>query len=78
MRNLYFLRIDNDTLDEAKPFHTRRGAVAHFRIVASELARYGQKCSATVHRGVTRIHLDEYPDWVLHLGPRGGVQVTAA
>ena len=71
---LVFLRIDNDTLDDAVPFNTLRGAKARFRVVASELARYGQSCVATVHYARRRSELNEYPDYMLTLGPRGGVQ----
>lgn len=71
---LVFLRIDNDSLDDAVPFNTLRGAKARFRVVASELARYGQSCVATVHFARRRSELNEYPDYMLTLGPRGGVQ----
>ena len=71
---LVFLRIDNDTLDDAVPFNTLRGAKARFRVVASELSQYGQECVATIHYARRRSELNEYPDYILNLGPRGGVQ----
>lgn len=73
---LVFLRIDNDSLDDARPFNTLRGAKFRFRTVASELAQYGQDCVATVHYARRRSELQEYPDYVLELGPRGGVIVS--
>jgi len=71
---LVFLRIDNDTLNDAVPFNTLRGAKARFRVVASELAQYGQECVATIHYARRRSELNEDPDYMLTLGPRGGVQ----
>jgi len=40
MKNLYFLRIDNDSLDDARAYQTLAGAKRAFRIVAAELWRY--------------------------------------
>ena len=78
MKNLYFLRIDNDSLDEARAYQTLAGAKRAFRIVAAELWRYGQACSATVHIAPRPAELVEYPEYVLMLGPRGGLQVDRA
>jgi hypothetical protein len=75
---LVFLRIDNDSLDDARPFNTLRGAKFRFRSVASELAQYGQKCVATIHYARRRSELQEYPDYILELGPRGGVKQSRA
>ncbi len=73
---LVFLRVDNDSLDDARPFNTLRGAKARFRYIASELARYDQRCVATVHYARRRDELNEYPEYLLELGPRGGVVVS--
>ncbi len=73
---LVFLRVDNDSLDDARPFNTLRGAKARFRHIASELARYDQDCVATVHYARRRDELNEYPEYILELGPRGGVIVS--
>lgn len=75
---LYFLRIDNDYLEDAKAFQTKQGAVRRFLIVARELDRYGQACTATVHVARSKDELVEYPDWVLSLGPRGGARIEKA
>jgi len=56
---LVFLRVDNDSLDDARPFNTLRGAKARFRYIASELAQYGQDCVATVHYARRRDELNE-------------------
>ena len=78
MKNLYFLRIGTDTLDDARAYHTKRGAVAAFGRVARELDQYGQEIDATVHMAPRPSDVVEYPDFVLTLGPRGGVRVEAA
>lgn len=78
MPNLYFLRIGDDSLEEAIPFQSRQGAIRRYSIVARELASYGQEIEASVHVAPSRSLVGEYPDWVLQLGPRGGVQVHQA
>lgn len=74
----YFLRIGDDSLDDAKPYPTKRGAVDAYRAVAEELARYGQSIEASLHIAPNRGEINEYPDFVMSLGPRGGVRVDAA
>lgn len=74
----YFLRLGSDDLDQARRYRTRADAVAAFGAVARELARYGQGLDASVHLAASRAELDEYPDLVLSLGPRGGVRVGVA
>ena len=76
--NLYFVRIDNDYLEDAKAFNTKQGAVAYFRRTAEELARYGQACSASIHIAPRMNDVVEYPDFVLSLGVRGGVHIEKA
>lgn len=78
MKNLYFLRIDNDYLEDAKAFKTKQGAIACYTETAQELYRYGQSCSATIHLAPSKDEVDEYPDFILTIGPRGGVQITHA
>jgi hypothetical protein len=73
--NLYFLRIDNDYLKDSKAFNTKSGAVAFFRRTATELARYGQACTASIHIAPRMDDVVEYPDFVLSLGVRGGVRI---
>ena len=74
-KKYWFLRIGDDSLDEAKKYSTKETAVWKYKQVAQELAQYGQEISASVHQACTRNLIDEYPDYVLALGPRGGVQV---
>lgn len=74
----YFLREGSDALDKARPFPTLRAAVDAFATSARELARYGQAHEATVHVAARADQVDEYPDYMLTLGPRGGVRMEAA
>jgi hypothetical protein len=78
MRNQFFLRLGDDSLNRAIAYRSRAAAVAAYRAVASELDRYGQRIEATVHITPSRETIDEYPDFVLALGPRGGVRVDRA
>jgi hypothetical protein len=78
MRNLYFLRIGADYLEDSRAYQTKRGAVAAFGRVARDLARYGQTIDASIHIAPRAADTVEYPDFVLSLGPRGGVRVESA
>jgi hypothetical protein len=78
MKDRFYLRIGDDTLEEAAGFLTRAAAVREFQIVATELWGFGQRLEATLHRAPDREHVAEYPDWVLSIGPRGGVVVDRA
>ena len=71
-----FLRFDAEPLEKAMPFNTLRGAKRSFRVIAGNLAQYGQCCVATVHYARRRDELNEYPEYMLELGPRGGVIVS--
>ena len=78
MRNKCFLRLGTDSLDRAIAYRSRAAAIAAFRAVAVELDRYGQRIEATIHIAPSRDLVDEYPDFLLSLGPRGGVRVDRA
>lgn len=75
MRNKYFLRIGDDTLESARPYRTKAAALAAFADVALDLWRYGQRVTASIHMAPSLDDVVEYPDLVLNLGPRGGVRV---
>ena len=78
MKNLYFLRIGEDDLEAARAYQTKAGAIAAYRRVALELWSYGQTIDATIHLAQRPADVAEYPDFVLSLGPRGGVSVIGA
>jgi hypothetical protein len=75
---MYYVRIGNDYLEQAIPFKTKSAAVDYYRAVAEDLDRFGQAISATVHVAPDRDMVNEYPDWVLSLGPKGGLRVECA
>lgn len=69
-----FLRIGNDTLEDAVFCRSIKYAEDEFRAVAEEFVRFGNvPPSATIHIANTRDEVVEYPDFFLELGPRGGV-----
>ena len=74
-KSYWFLRIGNDYLEEALRYSTKRAAVEEFRRVALELDQYGQAIEGALHCAPKREALEEYPDYMLLLGPRGGVRV---
>jgi hypothetical protein len=80
MKHRYYLRIGSDSIDEAIKCRSLHAATVCYAHVARELACYGQSIDATVHKvdlgprgGASAI--EEDPDYVLSLGPRGGVKV---
>lgn len=70
-----YLRIGSDYLEDAKRYRSKKAAIAAYHHVASELARYEQQIDASLHYARTKDDLHEYPDFILSLGPRGGVRV---
>jgi hypothetical protein len=73
-----YLREGADYLDDARPFASIRAARDAYATSARELARYGQAHDASIHIATSRDELAEYPDYVLTLGPRGGVRMERA
>lgn len=69
-----FLCYVGETLEDAKPFGSKSSAVADFENTALKLARYGQAIEASLHVAEGAESLAKYPDFVLSLGPRGGVR----
>ena len=74
-KSYWFLRIGDDYLDDALCYQTKLAAVHKYQRVAQELARYGQVIGASLHRATNRNALEEYPDFILSLGARGGVRI---
>lgn len=73
-----YLRMGNDYLFDAVGYPSKTAAIAAYTETARELARFGQSIEATVHMVAPGEHPDEYPDFVLSAGPRGGVKVERA
>lgn len=74
-KSFWFLRLGSDTLDDVLRFRTKAAAVDYYRSVAEELDCFDQSIEASIHRASSKQAVEEYPDFVLCLGPRGGVQV---
>lgn len=70
----YYLCVGSDTIEDSSRHHRLRDAVDAFRDVAEELGRYDQRVNASVHKAPKRNECDEYPDYVLSVGPRGGIR----
>jgi len=58
--------------DKPKLYGSLKTAKDYFHGVAEELAQYGQGIEASVHYGGWDTY-QEYPDYVLSLGPKGGL-----
>lgn len=78
MARRYYLRIGNDSVEQAERHATKAGAVDSYRRCAEELDRYGQAIEVSIHIAAKRSEVVEYPDYVLSLGLRGGVKVEQA
>lgn len=75
----YYLRIGNDYLDDAVKHTTKADAIASFRDTNDELDRFGNTpLDGSLHIADSKDDLTEYPDFVLSMGPRGGVKVERA
>lgn len=77
-RRKYWLREGTDAIEDATLYRTKKDAVNAYKWAAQELAEYGQELEATIHVADCRENIAEYPDYVLYLGPRGGVNVEKA
>jgi hypothetical protein len=78
MSKYWFLRMGMDTVEEALRFANKRDAIAEYRRVAEELARYGQAIDASLHIAPSRAEVVEYPDFVLSLNENGRVVTEQA
>ena len=72
--SICFLREGSDYLEDARRMPSLAAAKEEFRLAAEELIGYGQPHEATIHIAKTKEELVEYPDFVLSLGPRGGLR----
>jgi hypothetical protein len=78
MKDYWYLRIGNDSVEEAQRFTSKRDAVSAFKAVAAELAFYGQAIDASLHIAPSRAKVVEYPDFVLSLNENGRVVTEQA
>ena len=73
-----YLRIGNDTLEQAKRYPTKKAAIAAYAATARELDRYGQTIEATLHYARNATELAEYPDYILFLSDSGAIRCVSA
>lgn len=77
-----YLRQGDDYLEDAKLMPSLQAAKDEFESTARELDRFGQKIEATIHIYDPRVNdapfCHEYPDYVLSLGPKGGLRCDRA
>ncbi|HDR9280180.1 TPA: hypothetical protein QDB45_001702 [Burkholderia vietnamiensis] len=75
----YFLRMGGDYLEDAVKHTTKADAIASFRQTNEELDRFGNTpLDGSIHIADSKDDLAEYPDYVLAMGPRGGIRVERA
>lgn len=73
-----FLRMGNDYLEDAQKWNSINAAKMEFLFTARDLARYDQTITASIHIAPTLDEVVEYPDYVLSLGPKGGLNCERA
>jgi hypothetical protein len=74
----YFLRHQGDAEPDPTPYAAKRHAMAVYEGTARGLYAYGQTHTATMHIADSLATVAEYPDFVLSLGPRGGIRCGRA
>ena len=57
-----------------RQFDSLKDAKAQFLRDAKELARYGQVYEVSLHLASSVEQIQEYPDYALSLGPKGGLK----
>ena len=73
-----YLRLGADTLLAAQPYQSKAAAIAAYAKAARDLARFGQCIEAALHYAKNTDKLNEYPDFVLSIGPRNGIHCERA
>lgn len=69
----YIMRYADSPHDEPAPFDTLDAACATFMKRAGELRRFGQPVEAALYFVRYDGTRENYPDFALRLGPRGGL-----
>ncbi len=73
-----FLRYAHEYLEDSIPFNSISDAKFDFENTAKELDRYGQHIEASIHIAKDVESLNEYPEFVLTLTPRGAIRCDRA
>lgn len=69
-----YLNIDGDYVR----YESKADAIESFARTARELDRFGQHIEASLHYPTQDHKVHDYPDYVLSLGPRGGIRCEKA
>lgn len=67
----------NDGRVEYVGYPSLSAAKRAYTLVAEDLGRFGQVIEATIHLANTESEVAEYPDFVLSIGPRGGLKIES-
>jgi hypothetical protein len=73
-----FLRLGDDPVTEAQWCLSKGDAIDTYRRQAQALARHEQVLTGSIHIAPTLDQVVEDADFILSLGPRGGVKVEKA
>lgn len=73
-----YLVFSGEYLVQAQRHCSKASAIEAFRDVAVELDCYDQRIEAALYYAEKRSEIAEYPDFLLSLGPRGGVKIERA
>lgn len=77
-RPLYYLIFDGDSIDRVTGYPNKASAIYAFAKAARQLRGFGQELGAALHIAECRANVVEYPDFVLSIGPRGGIRCERA
>ncbi len=70
-----YLRFEGEYLQNAERFPSLQAAIDAFTRASTQLHRYGQNISASVHFAPSIYETQEYPDRILSTGPCGGIRI---
>ena len=76
-----YLNIGNDSIFDSVAYRSKADAIAAYERQAREYARYDDSeegLTGRLHYANSFDDLVEYPDYVLSLGPRGGIRCERA
>lgn len=76
---LVFLLIGHEHFADVKPFFSKAAAIADYREYLDQCDRFGNTPDAAcIHISSDYENVQDYPDYILEPGPRGGVKVEVA
>jgi hypothetical protein len=73
-----YLRLGADNLVVAQSYQSKAEAIKAYAKTARDLARFGQCIEASLHYAKNTDELNEYPDFILSIGPCDGIRCERA